>query len=391
MKGLFFATLVASLSLFGCVGDDTSGTPDAGQDVTTSDAPGSDAPADAPADGPTCNGVDFQTDDSNCGSCGHACGTGSTCSSGFCTPVLMCNAGSINPNNTAQIALLKGVAYIESLKQVLACNLGVTNANASTFFSTTLNGFAITSLTGDANHFYFANHNTLNNSNALTSADGTQADTAFVMTYPSSWTSSYLRTDDDPSTGKLFASLTTEAELLELDQATDAGVPTQTCVSNISTLVSAAAGGGRFVYADSFTKKIAAVTVTGDTCSSPATIAGGVTSPAAVAVAASTVAFADGNGNVYACDAALGCTPQVPPTPLVTGQNGVVAIALDSATPPNLYWIGSAGLAKCSSSATACNGKPTILVPNATPTVGLAVDATDVYYLQGGALNRVAK
>jgi hypothetical protein len=255
-----------------------------------------------------------------------------------------------------------------------------------------LNGFSVTGVTADAKHFYVATHNITSNSNSLTQCDGVQSDTTFLTAYPSSWASTYKRTDDDPSTGKIYATLAGEADLVEVDQETDAGViPTFTCVSFLDGMTSAAAGGGKYFFADS-TKKVQAVTVTNDTCASPMTIAGGVTSPGALGVQGSTVAFADGNGNVYACDANIGCTPQVPPTPLVTGQgNGILAIALDSASPPNLYWIGSAGLVRCSSSATVCNGKPLVLAPNATPTVGIAVDATNVYYLQGAVLDRVAK
>ncbi len=387
--------------LFACVGDDSTTPSDGGNDVTTDATTPIDAPVDSPQEAPTCTGtqsacgstcVDLKTDNANCGACGHACESGTTCSTGFCPTVTVCNGGAGNDDNTAEMVLFKGAAYFEYGKQVSACNLSVTNATASDFFSSGLNGFSITGVSADTKHFYFTSHNITSNSNSLDQCDGVQSDTTFLTTYPSQWTSSYVRTDDDPSTGKVYASLQGEADLIEANQVSDAGVvPIVTCVSFIDGLTAAAAGGGKYFFADS-TKKVQAVTVTNDTCASPMTIAGGLTAPAAIGVQGSTVAFADGNGNVYACDATIGCTPQVPPTPLVTGQgNGILAIALDSATPPNLYWIGSAGLVRCSSSATACNNKPFVLAPNATPTIGIGVDATNVYYLQGAVLDRVAK
>ena len=68
-----------------------------------------------------------------------------------------------------------------------------------------------------------------------------------------------------------------------------------------------------------------------------------------------------------------------------------VRVLIDQASPPNLYWIGSSGLATCSSSPSVCNGKPRVLIPNATQTPGMLVDAQYVYYSQGSVLNRVSK
>ena len=62
-----------------------------------------------------------------------------------------------------------------------------------------------------------------------------------------------------------------------------------------------------------------------------------------------------------------------------------LALAIDSSTPPYLYWV--AGLVRCSSAAGICSGKP--LVP--APKAGIALDATNIYYLRAGVLSRVAK
>ncbi|HEY1958920.1 MAG TPA: hypothetical protein VGH28_25080 [Polyangiaceae bacterium] len=394
MRRLAFGVL--ALSLAACVGDDSVSPPDAGGDATTFDAPVADAPQET---APTCTGtqtacgsacVDLQSDDANCGACGHACGTGSTCTSGFCPPVTLCNAGTGNGSNGSQLVVYKGAAYFNLGQSIKACNLGVTNATASDFSTTKLLQNSFTSIVGDPSFFYFVTHNTSTSSNSLTRCDGNTTDTTFITTYPSGGPGTYVRTDDDPSTGQVYEALTDEVDFVHPDLV-DAGTPTSTCISQISTLATGAAGGGKYFFVDS-SNKVRAVTITGGTCSNPVTVAGGLIGATALAAEGSTIAFADGNGNVYACDAALGCTPQVPPTPLVTGQgNGVLAIVLDSSTPPNLYWVGSAGLAKCSSAAGTCNGKPTVLVPNAMPTAGIALDASNVYYLQGATLSSAAK
>ena len=77
--------LVALLAFAACVGDSNNPN-DAGPDVTTTDTG-----ADAPGDSGTCDGsvcgsacVDLQTDAKNCGTCGHACGTGFQCLAGKC-------------------------------------------------------------------------------------------------------------------------------------------------------------------------------------------------------------------------------------------------------------------------------------------------------------------
>ena len=97
--------------------------PSADVEASTVDAP-FDGPADGPVDAPAetsvvcttpapvaCGGncVDTATDPYNCGVCGQTC-TGTTCSSGYCIPQVMCDgtdndAGIANTGNAARLAL----------------------------------------------------------------------------------------------------------------------------------------------------------------------------------------------------------------------------------------------------------------------------------------------
>ena len=75
----------AAVAVAACVGDSTAGN-DAGPDATNADT-GIDAPVDAAAcDGAVCGSacVDLQSDAKNCGTCGHACGSGFQCLAGKC-------------------------------------------------------------------------------------------------------------------------------------------------------------------------------------------------------------------------------------------------------------------------------------------------------------------
>jgi hypothetical protein len=95
-------------------------------------------PQDAPADvsgetgesGPPCNGgtclagqsccggcVDLQTDDSNCGSCGHACGGPGACQNGACQPIVLAQMGG------EAIAVSGTTLFFDSGYDVYACPL----------------------------------------------------------------------------------------------------------------------------------------------------------------------------------------------------------------------------------------------------------------------------
>jgi len=335
-----------------------------------------------------CSMLDTDTD---CGACGHACGAGSTCSTGFCTPVTVCTG----LGSSGALALFGGNAYTAAGQSVPMCSLATTGGTSVNLWHTGLLFVQATTVAADPKSLYFVTHSSFSPSNptdALDQSDGMAGSFTDVDDYPAPWPSSYVTTLDDPSTGNVFAVLQTSVEQVLLSQATDAGVPAHTCLSvgTSAVITSASAGGGKLFVASSAAGTVVGATVTGTTCTTATTLASGLSMPGAVATDGTTVAFADASG-VYACNAALGCVPEATPTPLVTGQGTVSGIVMDTAATPNLYWIGSSGLVTCSSEASQCKGKATVLVPNATPTSALAVDATYVYYVQGNVLSRVAR
>jgi hypothetical protein len=336
------------------------------------------------------SGCSTLSTDTDCGACGHACGTGSTCSTGFCTPVMMCTGFG----STGSLALLGTNAYAAAGQSVLECNLAMTAGMATTFVKSSLLFVTYPTVATDSKNLYLVVRSNFTSPGALTldQSNGMSSNITAVENYPSGWVTSYVTTLDDRQTSSVFAVLTTGVELLEISQATDAGVPSYTCVSAGSTapISNAAVGGGKVFAASSSAGTVVGSTLTGTVCSTPENVATGLTMPGALVTDGTTVAFADAKG-VYACNASLGCIPASAPAPLVAGQGTVSGIVMDTASPPNLYWIGSSGLVTCSSSPSVCNGTPTVLIPNATPTAALAVDATYVYYVQGNTLYRVAK
>lgn len=337
--------------------------------------------------GTTCS--DPTTDVANCGYCGHACGAGSTCTSGYCIPQTVCTGAG----NSGTMWALGTQALILDGKEIASCDLTATGGTATEVYGSLLNGFSMVTLSGDSKIAYFTSHLVTNDSNGLYSTDGTNAGTTYVMPFPTAFDATYVTTTTDITTGSEFIGLQTTVNLVKLSEASDAGVPVLTCIDNLQSLKAIAAAGGRLFAADGTGNDIVVDTVTnGLSCSTSSTFASGLSSPSVVVTDGNIVAFADANG-VYACNASLGCIPQASPAPLVAGQGAstIETIVIDQASPPNLYWIGSSGLVTCSSDASACNGKPHVLVPNAAPTYGMTVDATFVYYLQGSILYKVAK
>ncbi len=323
-------------------------------------------------------------DNANCGFCGHACGAGSTCSTGFCTPVTECTGASDGP-----MWPLGTTAIMLSFNELLSCDLTMTGAAATSFYRDPLNGLSFTSLSGTSTIAYFTDHNVTFGSNGLLSTDGTAANTLDVTSYPSSFASTLVTTTTDSITGNVFIALSDQVAL-EVNEG-DAGYSPITCMSNIGNLTSIAAAGGKLFVGDGAQNDVFVATISNTSdCSARTVTAAGLASPTAVTTDGTTVAFAD-NVGIYACSASLGCIPQSPPTALVTGQGAITQIVLDKATPPNLYWIGAMGLATCSSSPSVCNNKPNILIPNASDATALIVDSTYVHYLEGEILYKVAK
>jgi hypothetical protein len=335
--------------------------------------------------GSTCTAL---TTDTDCGACGRTCGAGSMCSSGYCTPLTVCT----NLGSNGSMTLFGGNAYSAAGQMVEMCPLGADGGASTDLWSTKALSVAVSTVLSDTQHVYFVTRDSLFQTPVyeLYQSSGMAGnDTSVDYTY----SSPYVATLDDPQTGTVFAVEQNNVYVVEISEAGDAGVPSRTCLSTTVTtanITNATAGGGKLFVASTAANTIVGTTVTGTACSTVTTLASGLDGPGALATDGSTVAFADANG-IYACNAGLGCIPEASPTPLVTGQGPVTGIVLDTATPPNLYWIGTSGLVTCSSDASQCKGKPTVLIPNATPTSALAVDATYVYYVQGNVLNCVAK
>jgi hypothetical protein len=88
-------------------GSDAPTTGEGASDSTLPrDAPAADVSGETGESGPPCNGgtclsgqgccggcVDLQTDDSNCGACGHACGGKGACMNGKCLPIVLAHVG----------------------------------------------------------------------------------------------------------------------------------------------------------------------------------------------------------------------------------------------------------------------------------------------------------
>jgi hypothetical protein len=330
------------------------------------------------------DGCSDLTSDTDCGACGHACGAGSSCTSGYCAPVTVCT-GTGDDN----IASLGTTAFIADGQELVTCDLTQTNAVATVFSKSALNGFSYTHVGADSHDVYVLSHVVTFNSNTLSETTGTSSPLDDV--YDASKGAATLIVDAQK--GFVYMGYPTSIDRVLLAQATDAGVPTYSCVPNIGMFLGAAAGGGKLLYADGATNTISWETVTLNNCSAATTLASGLDLPGALVTDGTIAAFADVNG-VYACNVTLGCVPQTTPTPLAANQGAVSQVVIDdTVTPPNLYWAGAAGLVKCSSDPTVCKGSPTVLLPNITSTglAGLLVQGASVYYLQGGVLYRVAK
>lgn len=344
--------------------------------------PGSEA-CSCPSSYTLCGGSCTATgsDANNCGTCGHACGTGSTCEVGYCTPQTVCSGfGTGSPMwAVGTTALLPGGGV------VFTCNLSTTGGTPAEIFHST--GVSLFSVSGTATTAYLPGRLS-SGARSLYTSNGTAV--SLLTGLPSSLDTAYVTATTDSTTGAFFVAVASEVYIVEVSEV-DAGFPTQVCMVGLQNTTAIAAAGGQLIAADGTSNEIIGNAVTNaQTC--PGTnsiIAKGLSSPSVVATNGTVAAFADANG-IYSCNTAIGCVPSTP-SPLVTGQGTIAGIVLDQAAPPNLYWIGSAGLATCSSDPTVCKNQPHILAPNATSTPGLLVDSTYVYYTQGSILYKVAK
>ncbi|HEY6458690.1 MAG TPA: hypothetical protein VIY73_01025, partial [Polyangiaceae bacterium] len=202
--------------------------------------------------------------------------------------------------------------------------------------------------------------------------------------------------------GTLLADLTTTGVLYTLSGSTldviafdtdDAGTETTsstTCLTVSNALGDGAAGGGFVVGVDTTAGVIRGAKNTAGTCGTPANLATGVTTENAIAVAPTGATFAFENGaNLYVCPT-TGCTAGELATPYAAGVGAIArnGLAFDGA---NLYWIGSAGLQRCSGVTAGGSCTPTTLEPGLKATSGIGFDSTFVYYLQGMVLSRAPK
>jgi hypothetical protein len=396
----------------GNAGDATPGANDAGIDASHFDA-SSDGSPDA-ADASTvhcdsgaetaCNGVcvDEQTDPSNCGTCGRACGSGSTCSGGQCSPVTVCTTATAALG--AELTIVGGAAYWMDGSEIHAaidsCSLTAVSGTATVYMggSRTIGGSYARNIASDGRLGMYLS-SAVQEANVppgqlAYGAPPNALTTIFGSTTWGSSSSSGVAFAVDPSTGRVFITLAGEVDALE-GTTTDAG-PNALCLpmpTATDTIGLTAAGGGKLFAFDSTTSEIYGVTVASNgTCSAPVTIATNIPSVGGVTVSAlatdGTQVFFGDPGGVYACSAATGCGAS--PTTLAVTPGTVGGIVFDST---NVYWTGTAGgstgLVTCARGG--CGGFPTVLVASA-PTGPLGIYASNIYFLSGGvSLNRVAK
>lgn len=157
-----------------CVGDDSNPLTDGGpkDTSTTNDVVTTDSGGDAPLDVMSCDGsvcgsscVDLQSDDGNCGTCGHSCG-GDGCVKGMCKPSDLIT-GLDFPTSLAQNAKFPSI-YVRAGNNVYICaKTGCGNSaapmwnNATTYATKTTSPIAVSTLdlaadvfdTGNIEHY----------------------------------------------------------------------------------------------------------------------------------------------------------------------------------------------------------------------------------------------
>lgn len=113
--GGLFVTTAACAGLLGI--EEVAYSPEGGgSSEAGADGAALDAASDSPSDSGTCS-ADLTRDPEHCGSCGHSCGAGVTCSDGICAPELVVS-GITSPNGLARIA---GATYVGGNAGVFRC------------------------------------------------------------------------------------------------------------------------------------------------------------------------------------------------------------------------------------------------------------------------------
>ncbi|HEX3346283.1 MAG TPA: hypothetical protein VHS09_16985 [Polyangiaceae bacterium] len=342
----------------------------------------------------------------NCGVCGQTC-TGTTCGAGYCATQTMCDgtgspAGANNAGNAARIALQIGTVpplmkvlfgYFAASGSVFGCELPTTPLSPvpqPTVEIARVGGVCSENYgdaVADKNDAYsFATAGVDCHGTSLHEVPGGDniGSPAFGPLV-----------SDVATAQSLYTLASPVLELVTFGTQTDGGTTTSSvgCITVSGTLGDGAAGGGFVVAVDTTGGVLRGAGSNGTTCSKLVSIATGITSETAVAVAPSGAMLAFTNGtNLYACPT-TGCTGPELATPYATGIGTVAQFGLvfDDASPPNLYFVGSQGLERCSSVTPGGTCTPVVLVPGLAATSGLGVDSTYAYYLQGMIMLRVPK
>ncbi|HEY1698043.1 MAG TPA: hypothetical protein VGG39_38045 [Polyangiaceae bacterium] len=332
--------------------------------------------------------ADLQTDASNCGWCGHACGTGSTCSGGTCSPVTVCTQPGTGGNLNIAVQRPGGSVlywdYFSGTSCLGTCTWDVLSC------PTDQAGATPTVVTGGGKH---PSEGLWPNGKGSFDYElgtiPTEMGSGGIFRYVSGNTTLLTSIDNltwttDFSSGHVFyPDPATPAQLDEIvpEVLTDAGAAEErTCINSLNTLGDWDAAEGVIFAVDSTSEQVFryADNLSSTFCTSKTQVASGVSNET-VLVADSDGAhfyFADDNG-VHACAAAgTGCQT------LATGQGAVTQLVYDAT---NVYWTGTTGLVECAKAG--CSSAPRVLannLPTADPIdVDVAAGGTRVYYVQG--------
>ncbi|MGH7294023.1 MAG: hypothetical protein ACRELB_03775, partial [Polyangiaceae bacterium] len=322
--------------------------------------------------GTTC--VNSASDPYNCGVCGQTC-TGTTCSGGYCAVQAMCDGtgdGSVvNASNATRLGFQMGLT--SGLKQVLYGYFGVEGSVYDCMLPVTAPspipapGVELARVAGICSSYYEDVASDKSVAYVFDALGGDcHGDALYLVQSATNVGGATYGTliADTATAGGLYTLSTPTLELVTISTDPDSGTTSSAstaCVTVAGTLGDGAAGGGHVVAVDTAGGVIRGATASGGSCTGAANLASGIASENAIAVSASGSTFAFENGaNLYVCPT-TGCTASQLSTAYASGlgtiaRNGLV---FDSASPPNLYWIGSAGLERCSAVAPGGSCTPT--------------------------------